>query len=119
MNLKPALDDLETMVIHRMISENGIVEIGVYKVIFGWRVRAGFCGDAFCQIDWCGGDNWENVERLFSICHSILTKRDEDKNCFNGIPETSRIKPFYNDLNFLIDVLEKAGDFEIIKLKRS
>ena len=44
MKLSYAPDDLRTMLCHRHVSENGLVEIGVYRVAYGWRVRAGFVG---------------------------------------------------------------------------
>ena len=68
---------------HRLGSENGLVEMYVYPVMFGWRVRAGFVGSMSVELDWCAGDDWENVERPYSICHAILSNRLEDREAFD------------------------------------
>ena len=38
----------------RLVSEDGKIEMGIYPVIFGYRVRAGYVGSMICQLDWCG-----------------------------------------------------------------
>lgn len=96
------------------------VHIGVYPVLYGHRVRAGFVRDLWgCVLDWCGGANWDDVERLYNICHGILSARDEGPDCFHGMPPSSNVKPFYNDPVFLTTVGELLpADFEpTIKLR--
>lgn len=117
MNLKPAPYDPITMLVHRLVSENELVEMGVYRVLYGFRVRAGFVGDAGPVLDWCGGGNWKDVERLYSICKAVLLQREESKSCFRDLPPWSMVKPFYKDPNFLETVMEKAGDFSLISLE--
>lgn len=113
----PAPDDLHhTMLFHRLVSQNGLVEFGVYRVVYGWRVRACFVGDCGATLDWCGGGNWKDVERLYSICHAILVQREESRECFDGIPPWSHIKPFYLDLEFVKKVGRLAGDFPLLTL---
>ena len=78
MKLIPAPDDpYETMMTNRLVSENGLVEMGVYRVLYGYRVKAGFVGDAGSVLDWCGGGNWKDVERLYSLCKAILERKSE------------------------------------------
>lgn len=88
--------------IFREISENEIVEIGVYPVLFGFRVRAGFIKNDFFHIDWCCGNNQFVIERMFTILKLILEKREEDAYCFRLLLPNSKIKPFYNDPDFVI-----------------
>lgn len=68
------------------------------------------------ELDWCAGANWEDVERLYSICRSILIRRDEHRDCFQGIPRYSKVKPFFMDREFTEHVLNLAGDIEPIQL---
>ena len=101
---------------HRLVSENGLVEMGTYRVLFGWRVRAGFCGSSCCALDWCAGGNFTDAERLYSLCKAILEKRPEDRSCFDGLPPHSEIKPFFLDPAFMEIVSREAGEFELISL---
>lgn len=116
MIFKSAPDDPFNSLIHRLVSENELVEIAVYRVLYGWRVRAGFVGSPFVELDWCGGGNWKDVERLYSLCLAVLSKREEGLDCFKELPMCSSVKPFYLDLDFVKLVSEKAGDFELINL---
>ena len=118
MKLKTAQTDPETMLFHRLISENELIEMGVYRVLYGHRVRAGFIGRMWCQLDWYGGDNWKDVERLYSLCQAILLKRDEGKECFDDLPPCSEVKPFFNDPKFVKAVFREAGEFTLISLPR-
>lgn len=121
MQFKKIEDDLETTgLFSRIESENGLIRIGVYKVIFGYRVRAGFSEDQLqVKLDWCAGDKWDDVERLYSLAYFILRKREENLDCFDGLPLVSKVKPFYNDIDFTQTVCDLAGeDFELIKLQK-
>lgn len=102
-------DNEPNELIRRMVSESGLVEIGVYKVLFGFRIRSGFIGSSFCNIDWCGGNDWNDIEKLYRIAISILSQREENTACFEGIPEFSTVKPFYNDLGFTWKICSLAG----------
>lgn len=111
---------------HYRVSEGGGVHIGVHRVIYGFRVRAGYRGDLLgCYCDWCGGANWKDVERLYSLCLAILSQREEpgdnwrQANVFEGLPPVSSIKPFYLDEEFTKTVGELAGpNLELISLMR-
>lgn len=116
MKLISAKDDELTQLFHRKVSENGLVEMGVYRVLFGWRVRAGFVGNWMCELDWCGGSDWKNVERLYSICHAILSQRDENLECFRNLPMFSKVKPFFMDLEFVDIVTKQAGEISLVSL---
>ena len=102
----------------RLSSENDVVHIGTFRVMYGWRVRAGFCKESYgMRLDWCGGANWKDVERLYSLLYAILSSREESDDCFDDLPGCSHIKPFYKDHDFLRIVGEKAGDFELMELE--
>lgn len=102
---------------HRLISENKIVHMFVHRVMYGYRVRAGFVADDWGVIlDWCGGGDWKNVERLYSLTKAILLKRPEDRSCFKGLPTFSKVKPFHLDEEFVRIVGREAGEFELISL---
>jgi hypothetical protein len=118
MKFYPAPNDLETGQIHRLVSENGVVFIGVYRVLYGFRVRAGYSDDLIgCSIDWCGGNNWKDLERLYSLAVAILSQRKENRFCFEGLPFVSSIKPFYLDEKFTKTIVKAAGsNFEMISL---
>lgn len=86
---------------NRLVSECGKVEIGVYRVMYGFRVRAGYTESDECAIDWCAGANWLDVQTLFCLAVRILSHRDASEDCFRGIPASSQIKPFYRDIQFV------------------
>jgi len=119
MKFHPVQDDLDgTGLTNRLVSENNVIHIGTYRVMYGWRVRSGLCKDLWgTRLDWCGGGNWEDVERLYSLLYGILSQREEMENCLNDLPECSSIKPFYKDHDFVRTVGEKAGNFELLKLE--
>lgn len=84
------------------------IEVGIYPVLFGYRVRAGFIGSAGCEIDWCCGDNPHTIRTYFQLLIEILewgAEKDLGKEIFTGIPLCSKIKPLVNDLDFLKEVL--------------
>jgi len=111
MKFKPAEDN---DIYQRLVSEDGKIEMGIYPVIFGYRVRAGYTNSQSYELDWCGGDKHENLELLYSIMKNIL----EDKGNFIGLPAVSSIKPFYNDalfVDYINDLTTKP--LEIVRLK--
>lgn len=105
-------DDLELF--QRLVSEDGKIEMGIHPVIFGYRVRAGYVGNMIYELDWCGGDDQEQLELLYSIMKNIL----ENKGSFVGVPVVSEIKPFFNDTKF-VDLINSmvVKPLEIVRLK--
>jgi hypothetical protein len=82
----------------RLVSDDGSIEMGVYPVMFGYRVRAGFVGRMSCEIDWCGGAEQKQVEALYAIAKNII----ERKGNFINVPIASKMKPYYNDIDFIM-----------------
>jgi len=116
-NWSPAPYDPWIGLHHRLVSEHNLIQMGVYPVNFGHRVRAGFVDDKYgVLLDWCAGGKWKDVERLYSLLHGILSAREENDACFHGLPGHSNIKPFYNDPEFVNAVFPLAGNFSLITL---
>ena len=116
MKLIPSKDVPEYGYFNCLSSEDGKVTMGISVVIYGYRV-VGYCkGDVGPRVNWCGGDNQLNVERLFSMLKAILEKRDSKDNPFEGLPLVSQIKPFFLDEEFVRTVGAKAGDFTLEKV---
>lgn len=97
MKFLEAEDDNENHLYQRLVSEDGKIEMGIYPVMFGYRVRAGFVGNGIYELDWCGGDDQKQLELLYYIMKNIL----EYRGSFTLIPPSSMVKPFYNDEPFV------------------
>lgn len=110
MIFSPAPDSPKTGLIYRLQSFGGRVEVGVYPVIFGWRVRAGYGGSDYCELDWCCGGNIISAFTMRDVLLRYLRKLKSSRDCFAGLPETSRIKPLFRDLDFLNKVAEATGE---------
>lgn len=99
-------DATDKGLICRSLSSEGLVEVGIFRVMFGFRVRAGFTAGGVtpyddCRIDWCGGDNWSAIQMLRRACIEILSQREEDRHCFDDIPSITDVKPYFYDRDFL------------------
>jgi hypothetical protein len=117
MKFKKTTDD-KTYLFERRISENGLIEIGVYPVMFGYRVRAGFAGSQSYELDYCGGADQKMVELLYSATLTMLSQKEENYNAFDDILACSKIKPYFNDAEFTAWLLERAGkDIKPIQLR--
>ena len=104
----------DSEVYQRLVSEDGKIEMGIYPVMYGYRVRAGYVGKMVCELDWCGGDDQSQLELLYSICKNIL----ESKGNFDNIPIRSDIKPFYKDAKFVEEINSlTTKPLEIVKLE--
>lgn len=114
MKFTEAEDNHDAGLYQRMVSENNEIEFGIYPVLFGYRVRAGYIGDNTFFIDWCAGDDQKVIELLYSILKNIL----ESDTDVRRLPTSSKIKPFYNDVEFtsLINSLV-TKPLNVIKLK--
>lgn len=117
MNLTKIPDNYDLMCFEILQSDDGIVRMGIYPVAFGFRVRGWYNDNLFCEIDWCGGANQADVERLYSILRNILLNKPENRAAFNGIPGWSKVKPYYNDDEFVRDIVSKiTAPFDLVKL---
>jgi hypothetical protein len=90
-----------------MHTECNTLVLGVYAVIYGFRVRAGYIGDFSYNLDYCCGNDKGDVELIFSAVKNIIEQRSE--NPFAGFPRQD-MKPFMkNKTEFkqLIGMIDK------------
>jgi hypothetical protein len=114
MKFKPAPDNDKDMIYQRIVSEDGKIEIGIHPVMFGFRVRAGYVGNPWVHLDWCGGADHSAVEILYSMAKNIL----EAKGDFRDLPPCSKVKPFYKDPSFIAEVMRHVvAPMEMVKLE--
>lgn len=99
--LKPA-PDTENLVA-RLVDEEVGIEMGIYPVLYGMRVRAGFIGQPAVRVDWCCGANQLTLEWAYTAVRQVLEEK-AGPDVFNNIPLTSKIKPIYNDADFVLKV---------------
>lgn len=105
-----------------MIGNNGLIHIGINRVLFGYRIRAGFISNQFSnyEIDWCAGADIIQIRFLYSALLNILSQREENKLIFNGIPTYSKIKPFFNDPEFVQWLSENIkGELKILTINNT
>lgn len=99
---------------YRKVSECGKIEIGVAPVLYGFRVRAGYTNDFMYHIDYCAGNNLDQVQRIYSIVLSILSARTHD--FFEGFP-VEHVKPMHNNPQCFIKLIHLLGTNEVINVK--
>lgn len=93
-------NDIETELYLSKTDEDKTIIFGIYPVMFGYRIRAGYIGLQWYELDWCAGDDPIQINLLYSICNHCLLLRDK-KDPFKDLPRISKIKPFYNDPEFV------------------
>ena len=117
MKMNTAPDCCTTGLKFRLISQGGMVEMGMYPVLFGKRLRAGFVGEPVCEVDWCCGDSETHFWSAYIALGLLLHRRIEDHGCFEGIPRASEIKPYYRDESFLNNLTQLMMEAPNVSLK--
>jgi len=97
-------------------SADNEIYMGIYPVIYGYRVNAGYTGDIVYQFSICAGNDQKAAEEIFSIVLDLFRNR-HTKNPFRGIPHYQERRPYYYDENFVAD-LRREVDFENIEKVR-
>lgn len=85
------------------ISDCVKVQIFMYPVFSGIRLRAGYQGDAVVYLDWCCGSKPTAFSTIFAMLTTILKFRDAN-NAFMDLPRDSKVKPYYEDKEFMAKV---------------
>lgn len=98
----------ENELLDRYVSDDMQIEIGIYKVLFGWRVRVGKIGDYMYSIDWCCGDKLA----LVIFTHGLV-KRLIEENYLNLLPGFSMVKPWTKDPDFILKIKPYCKELEI------
>jgi hypothetical protein len=80
--------DSVTGTTHNCQSLGGHVEVGVYRVLFGWRVQAWHRGErgSTLTINWCAGGDWEAVGWPYSLLLGALAGIEESDSCLRALP---------------------------------
>lgn len=90
------------------VISDGNVEMMIHRVIYGYRVRAGFVDSIGCEWDWCCGDN----SFLVSITYGAVKQLLEHGVKFNALPGHSNIKPWNKDEEFIQRLNDKLLDVD-------
>lgn len=114
------------------INELTTIEIGIYPMLYGYRVRVGLSGDMFYFVDYCCGDQLFWINTIYSlVLHKLKVMISKMLNQFpnfgflhhevadylkKGFP-MAQIKPIYKDDNCLDNLKKDASiDMEIISI---
>ena len=100
---KDAPDDIGTGLFFRQVSDDNL-EIGCYRVAYGFRVRVGRIGGQ-PGIDYCAGADHTFLEVLYSLTLAAL-KLGVNMDEFPW----QKTKPFYNDPANFKELIRLAGD---------
>jgi hypothetical protein len=106
--------DSNENLLYRKVSENGEIEIGVWPVIFGYRIRAGYVGMSWCEIDYCAGDKLKDIEFTYAAALALLC----DNKKFSEFPIQNR-KPIYNDPEFEAKLIAATSHLTLEKIDLS
>ena len=58
----------------RHVSDDGKLEIGIWRVLFGFRIRCGFVGEGYCCLEYCCGDSEDLVAKMFHTLKVAVEK---------------------------------------------
>lgn len=75
------------------------VELGIWPVLFGYRVRAGYVGDFYYGLDWCCGEHLIVATITMEFLMKMVEKDGID--VIKKLPGFSKIKPWYKDDKFI------------------
>lgn len=83
----------------RYVSENGVWEMGVYRVIFGYRVGAGLATSGCREVVYCAGANPEHVHEIRDLVRDILQAFPESErgHRISALLPSFEIKPIHKD----------------------
>jgi len=110
-------DDNENFIFRRTrkVAHLPKIEIGVYPVMFGYRIRVGMVGSWAVELDYCAGAQQEDVENIYALTLAILDKNmdkiedmDHIRAIFKGFP-FQEIKPMFNDPECFTKLTKLAG----------
>ena len=76
--------------------------LGKFRVMYGWRLRAGKLFSGFCDIDLCCGDSAEAYKGAYRLYKKVMERNlEQSRPIFDGLPTITEIKPYYNDPSFM------------------
>jgi hypothetical protein len=102
--------------IERCVSENNLIEFGVYPVIYGMRINISIVGSMCIERSYCAGANQRWVEMVYSLVKNILENNPEELSTIDLFP-TQQTKPMLNDMECLVKLYSLVTEpFELITL---
>lgn len=115
--LKAAPDRQEDLFFN--IISDGKVEMGIHRVMYGYRIRAGYVDEQWLHWDWCCGSNNFLVSLTYGIARTLLTEGVD----FRDVPSHSRVKPWNKDEAFMwaldTKLKEVQPEIKLIELLRT
>jgi hypothetical protein len=111
MTFTPANPNPDAGCVREWHSDTGVVSVGVFRVVFGWRVVAWFTGTDYFNVNWCCGADPHAAQTVMRLLMAILANREEGPDALADLPEM-RVKPFYNDIAWLRAVLALEPDYK-------
>ena len=95
---------------HRIVSDTGL-EVCVYPVLFGFRVRSGTAGMGFYELDYCAGADHKAVEAIYQMVVAVLDKYGK----YDVFPFQRR-KPMYNDPGCAAELVRLSAGSVLIEV---
>ncbi len=93
----------------RSVSVDGRIHVGLYRVLFGWRVRGGWVKNKLSvELDWCCGDDHRTIIIGYKLMLAVLQAAITREDPFWMVPQCSEIKPFNRDTRFFVQLLNQA-----------
>lgn len=115
--LKP-IPDRHTDLLFNIVSD-GKIEMGIHRVMYGYRIRAGYVGEGWVNWDWCCGDNSFLVSLTYGVARTLLTEGVD----FQEVPSHSKVKPWNKDEAFMwaldTKLKEVQPEIKLIELLRT
>lgn len=84
----------------RRIWPEANVEIGKYRVMYGYRLRSGYIDEDFVELDICCGRDRNAYNEMQNIVLTIMNYNGPE-NPYKDMPPYSRVKPYWNDAEFV------------------
>ena len=83
----------------REVSESGRWELGVWRVLYGYRIRAGVVDNGVFAVDYCTGSDMNHVSEVLGLVRVILSSLPEDVEGdeVHALMPGFQVKPIHND----------------------
>jgi hypothetical protein len=103
--------DIKDGIFYREVCAERKVEICVYRVMYGYRVRVGYVGDQCYYLDYCAGAQHERVEELFARVKHVLSNYEPEQLGIIRWPNQNT-KPIFNDALCYDQLSSISADYE-------
>jgi hypothetical protein len=86
------------------VADGEFIVIGKYRVMFGYRLIAGYADmpdfeTSSNELNICCGADKKDYDIMFEVVKNKISANPSD-DPFCGIPQMSKIKPYFNDREF-------------------